>query len=199
MRTAALLAMVGVIAFGGVVHAAGQGLQLKTRTTLRVFDGDVDAYRREHGKALGERLFLEGHRPIEERVVEGNLALQEGIVALFNLLAGETETAFNNGNAYLGVGDSSTAAADTQTGLQASTNKLYKGMDTGYPVVGGASDKKVTFRSTFGSSDANFAWNEWSVANGSSDSADNLNRKVESLGTKSEGSSWQLTVEISAS
>lgn len=177
----------------------GQGLQLKTRTTLRVFDGDVDAYRREHGKERGEELFFEGRRPVREQVVEGNLALQEGIVALFNLLAGETETAFDNSNAYLGVGDSSTAAADTQTGLQASTNKLYKAMDVSYPVVGAAADKKVTFRATFGSSDANFAWEEWTVANGNSDSADNLNRKVESLGTKGSGSSWQLTVEISAS
>ena len=175
-----------------------QGLQLRTRTTLRVFEGDVDEYRRRFGAAEGERRFLDGHRPLREQVIDGNLALQEGIVALFNLLTGETEDAFSEANAFLGVGDSNTAAADTQTGLQASTNKLYQGMDTGYPVVGDPADKKVTFRATFGGDDANFAWEEWTVANGNSDAADNLNRKVESLGTKSSGSSWQLTVEISA-
>ena len=176
----------------------GQGLQLRTRTTLRKFEGDIDEYRRLHGREFGERLFLEGRRPVEERVVEGNLALEEGILALFNLLTGEAETAFSNANAYIGVGDSSTAAADDQTGLQAAVNKFYQPMDVSYPIVGAAADKKVTFRSTFGSSDGNFAWEEWTVASGDSDAADNLNRKVESLGTKSEGSSWQLTVEISA-
>jgi hypothetical protein len=178
--------------------ATGQGLQLKTKTTLRVYDGDIESYRIRYGRAEGERRFYAERAPQEERVIEGNLALQEGIVALFNLLCGETETAFSEANAYLAVGDSNTAAADTQTGLQAVTNKLYQAMDTGYPVVGAAADKKVTFRATFGSDDANFAWEEWSVANGDSDSADNLNRKVASLGTKSAGSSWQLTVEISA-
>ena len=54
-----------------------------------------------------------------------------------------------------------------------------------------------TFRSTFGDTEANFAWNEWTVANGSDDSATNLNRKVESLGTKSSGSTWIITVELS--
>lgn len=175
-----------------------QGLQLRTTTTLRVFEGDIDEYRRLHGRVFGERLFLEERQPIREQVIEGNLALQEGIVALFNLLTGAAETAFSEANAYLGVGDSSTPAADTQTGLQAATNKLYKAMDTDYPIVGAAADKKVTFRATFGSADANYEWNEWTVASGNSDAADNLNRKVASLGTKSSGSSWQLTVEISA-
>ncbi len=174
------------------------GLQFKTKTTLRVFEGDIDEYRRRHGREAGERLFLEERRPVAEREVIGNLALQEGIVALFNLLTGAAETAFSNADAYLGVGDSSDAAADTQTGLQASTNKAYVGMDATYPQVGAAADKKVTFRATFGSDVANFDWNEWTVANGDSDAAANLNRKVASLGTKSAGSSWQLTVEISA-
>src|SRR3972149_69403 len=64
----------------------------------------------------------------ELRLIEGNLLLNEGITALQNLLIGAAETAFNNANSYLGVGDSSTAASAGQTGLQASTNKLYKAM-----------------------------------------------------------------------
>ncbi|MHC1628477.1 MAG: hypothetical protein ACXQTI_06595, partial [Candidatus Nezhaarchaeales archaeon] len=82
----------------------------------------------------------------------------------------------------------------SQTGLTG-TNKYYKGMDTGYPVFGSA--RKATFRSTFGGTEANFTWNEWTVANGPDDTSINLNRKVESLGTKSEGSTWILTVELS--
>lgn len=81
----------------------------------------------------------------------------------------------------------------TETGLAASTNKLYKGMESGYPSISG---QTVSFRSQFNSSEANFAWNEFTVANGDSDSAANLNRKVSSQGTKSEGDVWILTVSI---
>jgi hypothetical protein len=81
----------------------------------------------------------------------------------------------------------------TETGLAASTNKLYKAMEDGYPSISG---QTVSFRSQFNSSEANFAWNEFTVANGDSDSADNLNRKVSSQGTKSSGDVWILTLSI---
>src|SRR3972149_8858310 len=95
--------------------------------------------------------------PYEVIEIEGNLLLNEGITALLNLLTGAAETAFSNANAYIGVGDSSTAAAASQTGLQAATNKLYKAMYTSYPSI---SSQTTTWRSVFGSSEANFAWNE---------------------------------------
>lgn len=101
-------------------------------------------------------------------------------------------TAFNNANAYIGVGDSSTAFAAGQTDLQAATNKLRKAMDATYP--SGAANV-ITFRSTFGTSDANFAWNEWGTFNASSGST-MLNRKVESLGTKTNTQTWQFTVTL---
>lgn len=112
--------------------------------------------------------------------------------------AAQTLTFFNNGNAYIGVGDSSTAAAATQTDLQAGSNKLRKAMDSTYPqhtdaTTSGAAS--IVFRSTFGSSDANFAWAEWAIFNGSSGGR-MLNRKVESLGTKSTGS-WVLALTLS--
>ncbi len=163
-------------------------------TTLRQYDADIDEYRRRYGRSEGERLFGLRERPVAERVVTGNLLLQEGIVALFTLLTGGAEAAFSAANARIGVGDSNTPAADTQTGLQG-TNVAFMGMDAGYPVVGAAADKSVTFRATFGPSDANWAWEEWTVDNGAT-AGRNLNRKVESLGTKS-GGSWQLTVTIS--
>ena len=133
-----------------------------------------------------------------DEVVEkkDNLLLNEGITVLLNLLCGISATAFSNGNAYIGVGDSSTAAAAGQTGLQASSNKDYQGMESGYPSVTG---QTVTFRSIWASAEGNFPWNEWTVANGSSDSATNLNRKVAALGTKASGSEWTLTVAITVS
>ena len=54
-------------------------------------------------------------------------------------------------------------------------------MDSTYPQ---RTNQTAIWRATFGSADANFAWNEFTVANGNSDSAVNLNRKVENKGTK---------------
>lgn len=106
-------------------------------------------------------------------------------------IVGAAYTAFNAANAYLGVGDSSTAFAASQTDLQASSNKLRKAMDATFPTQ---STNILTFQATYGSAEANFAWNEWGVFNASS-SGTMLNRKVESLGTKSTGS-WTLTVSL---
>ena len=129
----------------------------------------------------------------EKSVIEGNALLNEGITALQNLLIGAAETSFANANAYLGVGDSNTAVVATQTGLQAATNKLYKAMETSYPSI---SNQTTTWRAVFGSTEANFAWNEFTVANGNSDSADNLNRNVEAEGTKTSGQVWALDLAI---
>jgi hypothetical protein len=135
---------------------------------------------------------------------EGNLLLIGGASALFQYMLGNgTTTAaqaltyFNNANARIGVGDSTTAAADTQTALQAATNKLFKAMDATYPQhtdsTGTAGSKSVTFKSTFGTADANFAWQEWGIDNGTR----LLNRKVESLGTKTSAATWALTITLS--
>lgn len=105
---------------------------------------------------------------------------------------GAAVTAFNNANAYIGVGDSTTAFAAGQTDLQAASNKVRVAMDATYP-TGGAN--VITFRSTFGTGVGNFAWEEWGVFNASS-AGTMLNRKVESLGTKTSAQSWQFTVTL---
>lgn len=133
----------------------------------------------------------------EKVVIEGNLLLNEGITEFLALLAGTGGTAFSNSNARLGVGDSTTAAGATQTALQAATNKLYKTMEAGYPQV---SNQSVVFRAVFGSAEANFAWEEFSVMNGADEgTAKNLNRKVSSQGTKASGQTWQLDLTITFS
>lgn len=101
-------------------------------------------------------------------------------------------TPFNNTNSYIGVGDSTTAYAAGQTDLQAATNKLRKAMDATYPSGG---SNVITFRSTFATTDANWAWQEWGVFNASS-AGTMLNRKVESLGTKTSAQTWQFTVVL---
>ena len=105
---------------------------------------------------------------------------------------GFSATAFNNANAYLGVGDSSTAFAASQTDLQAATNKLRKGMDATFPQQ---SANVITLQATFGSSEANFTWNEFGTFNAST-SGTMLQRKVSALGTKSAGQTWQFQVVL---
>ena len=145
----------------------------------------------------GNRQDYKNNNVVEIINIEGNLLLNEGITELLNLLIGATATVFNNSNAKIGVGDSNTVAASDQTALQAVTNKLYKAMDATYPQI---SNQTVTFRSTFAESEANFAWNEITVANGSNETtAKNLNRKVQSIGTKADPGVWVVTLEITVS
>lgn len=109
-----------------------------------------------------------------------------------SLVVGAGGTVWNNANAYLGVGDSSTAFAVAQTDLQAASNKLRKAMDATYPTIAA---NVQTFRSTFATGDANWAWNEWGIFNAAA-AGTMLLRKVESLGTKTSAQSWQFTTTI---
>lgn len=104
-------------------------------------------------------------------------------------------TAFDNSNAYIGSGDDDAAFSASQTDLQASSNKLRKGMEAGYPQ---RSDNVLTFRSLFGTSEANWDWEEWGVFNAAS-SGVMLSRKAESLGTKTSAQSWLLTATLTIS
>jgi len=112
-----------------------------------------------------------------------------------NLMAsatvGNSITPFNNANAHIGVGDGTAAFNASQTDLQG-TNKARKAMDSGYPTL---ATNVMEFRSTFGTSEANFAWQEWGVFNASAGGT-MMNRKVESLGTKTSAQSWQITATI---
>ena len=135
-------------------------------------------------------------KPYSVSEFEENVLLNEGIALMWDLIIAAGGTAFDNTNAYLGVGDSNTAEDATQTGLQATTNKVYVAMEATYP---SRSSQTVTWRSVFGSAVANFDWNEFTVANGNSDSATNMNRKVDAQGTKASGQTWTLDLAITLS
>lgn len=128
---------------------------------------------------------------LERKVVEGNILVTAGIALLEDLLIGAGGTVFSNANARLGVGDSSTAAAVGQTDLQAAVNKFRRVMEATFPSRTGTT---ISFKSSFATGEANFAWNEWGVFNAAS-AGTMLNRKVESMGTKSSGV-WTLEVTI---
>ena len=146
-------------------------------------------------KSRAEAIRVKG-RPYEIRIFERNLLLNEGINAMWNLICGSASfEAYDNAHAYIGVGNSDTAAAAAQTDLLGASKK-YKAMDSGYPTYGTA--QKATWRSTFASADANFAWKEITVGNAVA-GGENMNRKVESMGTKVVGSTWTVSLEITLS
>lgn len=141
---------------------------------------DLDAFNR------GERY--------ERVVIDHNCFLNEGIDLLWSLGCGGAGTPFDNANAFIGVGDSTEPADPVQTGLQALVNKLYKEMDDGYPEYG--SDQLATWRATFDAGEANWQWNEVTVANGDSDADVNLNRLVQTVGTKASPGVWTVSLQI---
>ena len=125
-------------------------------------------------------------------VIEGdyNAMVDAGINLALALLIGGGGTAFNAANAYLGVGSSTTAWATGQTALQ--TQLARVGMKATYPTTG---TKQVSFASDFSGATGDGAWQEWGVFNAAA-AGTMLNRKVESLGTKS-GGTWTLTATFS--
>jgi hypothetical protein len=142
---------------------------------------------------FGELQFMTRRRAAKER----RIALNEGLGELIDIICGlGTPTKWDSGNARLGVGDSNAAESATQTGLQAATNKTFKAMDATYPQ---RSAQTAEWRSTFGSADANYAWEEYTVVNAADDSGKNLNRKIASKGTKASGESWVLSLKITFS
>lgn len=151
--------------------------------------------------------------PEECAEIAGNLLLNEGIQRLQDMTMIATPTSnqvagnpWSNANAFLGVGDTNTAEAATQTELSAAaaaSNRFYKIMNATYP---SRSSQTVSFQSDFTTTEANFAWQEWTVAAGATGASGagfltgtiNLNRKVASLGTKASGT-WTLTGQVTLS
>jgi len=73
-------------------------------------------------------------------------------------------------------------------------------MEQNYPTFG--ANQQAVFRSTFGTAEANFAWEEITVDNGGASptsSTINVNRLVQSMGSKAAGTEWtaELTLSIS--
>lgn len=137
--------------------------------------------------------------PYESIEAEGNLLTTAGVTRIAALVIGSLSTTLDSTRVRLGVGDTTTAAAVSDTSL--GTNQYFRVMDSTYP---SASAGVITFQSTFGTSDGNFAWQCWGLDVGtatvssSSTVATLVNRKVSSLGTKSSGS-WVLSVTVTFS
>ena len=165
--------------------------RLKTVTRIFIFDDPDGSIAKQLQNGASIERFIDKLK--EMRTIEGNVFLNEGINFIWLAVTGATGlTYFDGSHAYIGVGDGTTAEDPTQTGLQG-TNKTYKLVDSGYPQVSG---NLVKFRATFGPDEGNHAWREWTVANGNSDSAVNLNRKVQDLGTKASSTTWTIEFQL---
>lgn len=141
-----------------------------------------------------EEVLATGEQPYEVCSDVQNIILDTGANEMLKLIGGVAgATAFSAANAKIYVGSDSTAEAASQTGVIATTNKAYAGMDSGYPSVSG---RTIVFRASFDDATANFAWNEAAITNGSGVSAIAMNRKVSALGTKTTGT-WTLQLTIS--
>lgn len=180
----------------------------RCHTKIEKFEGDIEWFTSESGLSVPVQ---DGRivTPYDVDEREGNVLTIGGASIQWQTLIGNgTTTAdqeltyYSNARAAIGVGDSTTAAADTQTALQAATNRLYKAMDATYPQHtdsdSTAGAKSIVFRSTFATTDANFAWQEWGIFNSLTHNTGRmLNRKVESLGTKTSAATWVLTITLS--
>lgn len=152
----------------------------------------------------------DGRDELLDAVEFENMLMYGGVSTLFQqsigngtVTAGQALTYFNNAQAAIGAGDSSTAAAATQTNLQAASNKLRKALDATYPLhTDGVTSisNTITFRSTFATTDANFNWQEVGIFNSTTDAVGRmLNRVAQNIGTKTSAVSRIVTATISIS
>lgn len=92
-----------------------------------------------------------------------NLSANTGLQLEADLLIGAGGTAFNNANAYIGVGNGTTAVSAAHTDLQGAS-KTRKAMDATFP---SRASQTNTWKSTFATGDANYSWEEMAVFNAS--------------------------------
>lgn len=178
------------------------------------FDWSAEKWSEEACDFAREKFWLPKDAPVSSELlrritsaeefdeIPGNLLVNVGIQRLEDQLIGATTSPLNNTNCRLGVGNSATAEAATQTDLSAAAgagNRQFKLMNATFP---SRATQVISFQSDFTSGEANFVWNEWCADNGNANGTTvgtvMLNRKVASLGTKATGT-WTLTGTLTIS
>lgn len=92
-----------------------------------------------------------------------NLSANAGLQLEADLLIGAGGTVFSNANAHIGIGNGTTAVSAAHTDLQGAS-KTRKAMEASYP---SRASQTVSWRSVFGTGDANYAWEEIGLFNAS--------------------------------
>lgn len=148
-----------------------------------------------------------GFQPYRVTEFTGNLITNAGWTRLMNLLTNQGGTQALTATAVrIGVGNSNTAAAYTDTDLGASAGSSNRWFQ---PVTGAGSlgTRTLQFQASFGSTDGNFAWNEFgldvgtpTVSAGATVNALLFNHVAGiAQGTKASGQTWTATATISFS
>jgi hypothetical protein len=145
---------------------------------------------------------------------DGNVLVTVGLNNMTQLIIGSGGISMTQAHTIAGVGNSSAnnaAAGDTALATDNTANAYYQNVDGGSNPS--QSNGVITAVATFGSGNANYAWNEWclAVTSGSitpgthlsataSPSPTMINHKMyaSGLGTKSSGA-WALTATITLS
>ena len=136
----------------------------------------------------------------------GNILVRGGASVMWETLKGSGSTAstaakkYFNATAALGVGNSTAAAAATQIALQGGSQSL-KALTGGFPTHTTGSTAvtvaNIVYKSTWGLTEGNFAWNEWALFNKATTTQRRmLNRKVQALLTKTSAATATLTVTL---
>ena len=139
-----------------------------------------------------------GFDPYAVEQIPANTSLKLGRKQVCNLIAkASAYTKWSSSIAYLFVGTHSSTESYSQSKLFATVGTgscARYSMDSGYPTV---SSNVITWRSTFTSLTANFAWKEYSLRNKNVQTTGiALNRLQSSKGTKVSGETWTLQLQI---
>jgi hypothetical protein len=197
-------------------HAASVGVGVAAHDSIRWSPSiKVDKWHEDQVSWVREKtgilapsgdILLAHVAPYEVIEAPGNLLTTAGLNRLTSLMIAAGGQGATNTATRLGVGNSATAETVGQTDLQAAagaTNRYFMTMDATYPQQ---ANGVLTFKATFGTADGNFAWAEWcvdigtpTVTAGTTVNANMLNRKVQSLGTKTSAGTWALTASITIS
>jgi hypothetical protein len=202
---------------GGAAEGFGVGvglglvepIHMYSTTRFRRFDEEQTSWasRRLGGAPVGRPGFVQpdladfirlGVTPYNTTEHVGNLVLNAGWTRLMNLLTNQGATqAYDATHTRIGVGDTNTAAAYTQTDLAAAVNAANRY----WQLVSGAGSlgtRTLSWSASFGTGNANFHWQEWGIDQGTASAADAatapmLNRAVSDQGTKVSGQTWTAT------
>ena len=133
----------------------------------------------------------------------GNVLVNVGINQLWARCV-TAEQVWDTTHTGIGVGTSTTAGAAAQTDLLGGSQR-WNACDASFPSAPGS--QQMLFQATYGTSEANFAWEEYGLAipdttststSGATKPANYLllNRKATSLGTKTSSNVWVFTVTM---
>ena len=145
--------------------------------------------------------------PYSETVFEGNLVLNVVWTAFFSVYFGTTatKTKFSATVGRIGIGDATTPAATyTDTDLSAlagSTHRLFKFCAAGPTQTVTGATRSLAWSATFQAADAQFAWNEFGIDQGTVDgttvTADLINHATGiAQGTKGTNQIWTANATL---